>query len=296
MPERQDDIGGIIAIMAAMTCFIFSDVFTKLATQSLPVGQVLALRGMLSVALFAVPVLLQGSWRMIGTHASRWWGLRLAGEAGCALAFVSALPHLPIANLTAILQTAPLALTAVGALVLGEIVGARRWLATIAGFGGMLLIVKPGAGDFSIWSLLAITAMAFVVLRDLSTRFMDKTIPATLVTMTSAAGVALSGVALGVTEGPWQMPGLREWLILSAGAIAVASAYFFSIQAVRKAELATIAPFRYVILPLALLAGWLVWRDVPDLSSLAGIAIIASAGITSFLHARKAKLPAARAT
>ena len=282
----NEAVAGILAMCAAMTCFVISDVFSKLVTADLPIGETIALRGVLSTAIFAVPVLVSGTAPMLREKFSRLWLARIVTEMGGAVTFISAITFLPMANVVAILQTSPLVMSAAAAIVLGERAGIRRWLATIAGFIGVLAIVKPGFGSFSWWSMLAVATTACVVVRDVATRRMDRTIPATLITFTTAAGVTLAGVSLGLFETGWRWPTSQQWLYMLGAAAFVAMAYYFSIEAVRRAELAIVAPFRYTNLPLSLLAGWFIWREVPDVWSLLGIAIIAAAGVATFVRER----------
>ncbi len=288
MPLNQptNSAAGIMAMCAAMTCFIVSDVFSKLAMATLPIGETIALRGIISVAIFAIPVLLAGTAGLIKTRMSRLWLLRIATEMIGAVSFVSAIALLPIANVVSISQTSPLVMTAIAAIFLGEVVSWRRWAATVAGFCGVLLIVKPGSNGFSWWSILPICSMVSILARDIATRRMDVTIPATLITFSTAIGVTVSGLGMGAFETNWRWPSAWDWAYLAAAALSVALAYNFSIQAVRNAELSVVAPFRYVILPLSLAAGWLVWSEVPDVLALTGIGIIAAAGAYSFVRER----------
>ena len=168
---------GIIAMSAAMAFFVFSDVFTKLATERLPVGQVITLRGAISFFIFIVPSILFGYLVYLRDRMSWPWLIRVMGEMGAALTFIPALAHMPLADLTAIVQTIPLAMTAAGALILGELVGIRRWTATMIGFLGALLIIQPGTDQFTWWSLAALGCVASVVVRDIATRKLDTTPP-----------------------------------------------------------------------------------------------------------------------
>jgi drug/metabolite transporter (DMT)-like permease len=283
----HDSVGGIVAMCLAMVCFIVSDVFSKLAAETLPVGEVILLRGLMTTALFTVPALAAGTIGILLEKFSRAWAMRVFGEMAAAILFISALAHLPIANVVSITQTVPLAMTAVAAVVLGEVVGWRRWIATAAGFCGVLLIAKPGTAGFSWWSLAALGTVGAIIVRDIATRRMDKSVPVMLITLTTAIGVSIAGLGLSAVEGAWQQPSAMAWAYLAGGAAAVGGAYHFSIQAVRKAQLSTVAPFRYTIVPLSLVAGYLVWRDIPDVFSLLGIAIIAGAGLYTFLAEMK---------
>lgn len=271
-------------MLAAMACFVFSDVFAKLASEELPVGQVIALRGFFSVLFAAVPVLATGSLPVLTERFTQPWGVRVAAEMMAALGFISALAHMPIANVVSITQSIPLAMTIAGALLLGESVGWRRWVATIVGFVGVLLIVKPGTGDFSWWSLGALLCVAAVTVRDIATRRLDKEIPASLITLTTAIGVMIAGCGLGLFQGGWRVPTIATTAELAGAAAAVSAAYYFTITAVRKAALSVVAPFRYSIIPFAVIAGYVVWGALPDVLAMLGIMIIAVAGLYTFLR------------
>ena len=96
--------------------------------------------------------------------------LRVFGEIGGTISFMAALAHLPLANTSAIFQALPLAITLGAAVMFGEPVGWRRWSAIVAGFIGVLIIVRPGLAGFSQYSLFALVSVAFCALRDLATR------------------------------------------------------------------------------------------------------------------------------
>lgn len=281
-----NSVSGIIAMVAAMAFFIFSDVFSKLATERLPTGQVIALRGVFSFLIFIVPAIALGYLAYLRDRMSWPWFIRVLGEMGAALTFIPALAHMPIANLTAIIQTLPLAMTAAGALILGEQVGIRRWTATAIGFLGALIIMQPGTAAFNWWSIAGLACVASIVVRDIATRKLDKSIPAILTTATTAGGVAIAGCLLGLAEGPWPSPDAHTWGYLVAAAVAVACGYYCSIIAVQRAPLSVVAPFRYTIVPMSVIAGYIVWRELPSLTTVLGIAIIVGAGLYTFLRER----------
>ena len=279
---------GIAAMIGAMCCFIVSDTFAKLASAEVPIGELIAVRGLFSTVLMTIPVLIHGTLPLLLSKFSRAWAVRIAGEIGAALTFIPALAHMPIANVVSIAQTVPLALTAAGAIVFGEVVGWRRWTATVTGFAGVLLIMRPGSAAFSWWSIAALGCVVAVVIRDIATRRMAPGVPATLLSATTAFGVMLSGCCLSLFGSPWVWPGPWTGLCLTASGFAVAGGYYFSIQAIRFAALSTVAPFRYTIIPMSLVVGYVIWGDRPDALSLFGIAVIVSAGIYTFWRERRA--------
>jgi S-adenosylmethionine uptake transporter len=151
---------GALLMMASMACFVVSDAVLKMTAGALPLFQLLFLRGMISCALILVT-----KGRVGALHfdiARRDWiiiVIRGMTEALIAYFFLTALFHMPLANLTAILQCVPLTVTLASALFLREAVGWRRMLAIAVGFVGVLMIVKPGAEGFNIWSLYAVIAV-----------------------------------------------------------------------------------------------------------------------------------------
>lgn len=286
--ETAETSGAILAMCGAMAFFIVSDAFSKLASASVPVSQVLTLRGLYAAIIFAVPVVAAGSLAKLPTLFSRLWALRIAGEIGAAMTFLAALAHMPIANVTTIIQTAPLATTAAAAVFLSERVTTGQWVATVVGFLGALLIVQPGGDAFSWWSIVALASVAFVICRDLSTRRMDRAIPSSLINLSTSCSVALAGLALSLAQGGnWARPDVKTHVYLVGSAAGIAFAYHFLILAIRKAPISTVAPFRYTIVPMSLLVGWLIWHEIPDHLALIGIVVIASSGLYTFLAHQK---------
>ena len=158
-PSASDNRKAILLMVAAMAGFILNDTFIKVASEALPTGQVIFLRGLL-----ATPLILLIAWRLgaLGRLASlrnRFVGWRTVGEMGSTALYLTALFNMPLANATAILQIVPLLTTAAAAIFLGERVGVRRWSAVALGLLGVLLIIRPGLEGFNAWSLVALAAM-----------------------------------------------------------------------------------------------------------------------------------------
>lgn len=268
----------ILVMSTTMALFIMNDTFVKLAAASLPVGQVMALRGMFVVAIVLSVVIALGHARDLARMRQPRVLFRSFLEAAVAYAFISALAHLGIAELTAIFLTAPLMMTAASAVILKEQVGWRRWLAVVAGFLGMLLVVKPSPEGLNAFALLGLLSAVGSVTRDLVTRGIDKATPTTIVSLATGAAVALAGFGIGTTE-TWAMPSASAWGYLFGAAVFVAAGNYGIILAFRIGEVSAISPFRYTIILWALLSGYLVWGDIPDGWSLLGIAIIVGSGL-----------------
>jgi drug/metabolite transporter (DMT)-like permease len=135
---------GVALVVASQFVFIVNDTFLKLSSATLPMGEVLFLRGLFCVILVGIACAASGDFQRLPLLRHRMVASRLLGELGGTFFFVLALVKMPIANATIIFQAVPLSVTAGAALFLGEIVGWRRWLAILIGFAGVLIVVVPG--------------------------------------------------------------------------------------------------------------------------------------------------------
>jgi drug/metabolite transporter (DMT)-like permease len=202
----------------------------------------------------------------------------MVGELGGTYCYIMALLHIPIANTTIIFQAVPLTATAAAVVFLRERVGWRRWLAILIGFGGVLLVVRPGFSGFDAYSLLVLLSVVFVAFRDIWTQAMPSVIPTLLLTAVTSIVVAAMGLAMGLAE-DWIRPSAVALLQLTAAAVLVAAGYFFVIAAMRLGEMSVTAPFRYVSVVFAIVLGYQIWDESPDALTLAGSGVIIAAGL-----------------
>ena len=276
---------GIAFMLAAMAAFILNDTCVKLASEDLPTGQIIFVRG-----LIATPLVLLLAWQRgalvrpaVLRHNSVIW--RTIGEMTATVLYLSALFNMPIANANAILQTAPLLTTAAAALFLGEKVGLRRWSAIAIGFAGVLLIVRPGFEGFSIWSLVALAGTCAMVLRDLSSRVLPAEISTLAVTALTTICVMMLGGALSLFA-DWQPLAGSDLAYLIGAAVFLTAAYAFIIAAMRVGDVSLVAPFRYSIMVWAILIQVIVFGAWPDGLTLAGSAVLVATGVYMFARER----------
>jgi S-adenosylmethionine uptake transporter len=219
--------------------------------------------------------------------------LRNIGEIGSTFFFLFALFHMPIATATAILQLMPLAMTAGAAIFLAEPVGWRRWLAALVGLLGVMIVIRPGSDAFNAYSLLALSAVAFSVLRDLSTRRIGHQVPAILLVTISAFTVTTAAAGFALVE-DWVVPTTQSLLLLLCSAVFLLGGYYFMVHAMRYGEVAVVSPFRYSVIIWAVLAGILIWGEWPDAPALIGTGVVVAAGLYTFMRERTVKMRAAR--
>ncbi|WP_317057045.1 DMT family transporter [Roseovarius rhodophyticola] len=276
---RSDNLTGALLMMASMACFTFNDTALKLLAGDMPLSQVLMLRGLLTTGLTALL-----AWRLgvLRTRLPRrdfgLVGVRTLAELGVVYFFLTALFNMPIANVTAILQALPLTVTLAAAVFLREPVGWRRMLAILIGFVGVLLIIRPGAADFNVYSLYALCAVGCVTIRDLSARQLSPETPSVFITLLTAIAtlVVFGGVSLFVV---WEPVDLRMASLIGTAALFVMGGLLFSIMVMRVGDIAFIAPFRYTGLLWAMVLGWLVFGEWPDALTLLGAAIVVASGL-----------------
>jgi S-adenosylmethionine uptake transporter len=280
-------------MVLAMGTFVLNDTCVKAIGTSLPVGEIVAVRGAFTVALIALIGARQG---VLGTAPLIFSGhvfARAALDLVGTLLFVTALMHMPIANLTAILQAVPLAVAVMSALFLGETVGVRRSTAIVVGFIGVLMIVKPAPQTFSVYEAFALTIVFSLAARDIITRRIPANVPTLIVALANAVFVTLGGIGLGLIEG-FATPQLWQVGLLVLAALFLAIGYLFMVATLRLGDLSATAPFRYSILVFAILAGILVFGEIPDTLAVLGMALIVATGL--YAAHREAKVKEASRT
>jgi drug/metabolite transporter (DMT)-like permease len=269
---------GMIFMVLAMALFAANDAGTKYAVKSLPVSEVMVLRGGFALVFLVAILWWRGELR--DTPKIFDWQVSVRGfaEAMNGVLLISALALIPLGNVITIIQLVPFLMTIIGAIMLGERVGWRRWISVAAGFVGVLLVVKPATASFDVASLFALTATFTILLRDMLARSIGTRVPAFVVALASiVAGIAV-GTA-GAFFQPWSMPDAMTLLSCLASGICLVLAQFFIVIAYRGTELSAVAPFRYSIVMFAVFYGFIFFREVPDLWSFAGMAIMILAGL-----------------
>jgi drug/metabolite transporter (DMT)-like permease len=265
-----------------MAGFTMNDSITKLMSSQMNFGEVMLVRGLFAIALIGALAIHQGAIRALRTLFVKPVALRVFGEVGGTVSFLAAISHLPLANTSAIMQSLPLAITLGAALTLHEPVGWRRWSAIVAGFIGVLIIVRPGVAGFNQFTLLALVSVLFCSLRDLATKRIPSHIPSLFITLLTTITVTAAGAVILVPLGGWTPPSAHAVGMLALAAVLVLTGYQCVIVALRSGDISAVAPFRYTALLWALLLGYLVFGDVPDTLMVTGAAIIVASGLYAF--------------
>lgn len=297
MVTLSDNARGAFIMMASMTAFTVNDTFMKSLLAELPLFQTMFLRGCATTGLLIVLVYFLSALPSGLGLKDRWLLIaRTVMEVASTWFFLSALSHMPLANVSAILQALPLAVTLASAVFLSEPIGWRRLGAITIGFCGVLLIVRPGTEGFTVYSLYALLAVICVTVRDLTARQMSASVPSIVVALAASVGVTLFA-GFGAISVEWSPLALSTAFNLLGATVFLVGGYIASVAAMRVGDVGFVAPFRYSSLIVALLLGWLVFGEWPRPVTLIGAALVVGTGIFTFYRERglaknRARIPA----
>lgn len=284
------NLRGALFMTLAMASFSVEDALLKSAAATLPVGQVLISFGLFGLAVFSLLALLAGERPVSAIMASPVMLTRSAFEVTGRLFFMLAIALTPLSTASAILQATPLVVIAGAALCFQERVGLRRWLAVLIGFAGVLLILRPGAGDFGALSLLAVIATLGFAGRDLATRAAPAGLSHRQLGVLGFMMLVVSGLIALPFGGVLVWPDAASGLRLLAGSAAGVVAYASLTLAMRTGQISAVTPFRYTRLVFAMVAGIVAFGERPDAWTIFGSAIVVVAGVTAL--ARRQTAPA----
>ena len=278
MASHAVNYRGILAMIGGSACFAANDTATKFAAQYLPVTEIVAVRAGFALVIALIVIAWRRELMAIAAIRNPYLILRGCIEAFIGILVVYALSKMPIANFTAIILIQPFVMTAIGALWLKEHVGWRRWTAVVAGFAGMLLVMKPATADFELVSLVALLAALLSLTRDLLVRRIHAQVPTTVITFSTALFAVPLGL-MGAAVQPWEMPDAVSLLAIVISAAFLFVAFILTVLAFRGTDVSAVSPFRYSIIVFAFVFGVVVFGEIPDFVSLIGIGMIVAAGL-----------------
>ena len=277
----NDNLLGAALMTCCVLAYVLNDAVMKLLFADIDFFQAIFLRGLVSLPpLLVLALMTKTLLQKYSAKNQRLMIIRILAEIGTTVTFLTALKHMPLANVTAILQSLPLAITMAAAIFLGEPVGWRRWSAICLGFTGVLIIIRPGLAGFNSYSLLALAAVLLLTVREISTRQLDNKIPTVTVALSTTLGIT-AFAALMLIGDEWAEINFVSWSLIIAAAAAVTVATLLSVVAMRTGDIGFVSPFRYTSLIGAIGLGILLFGEWPDGMTLLGAVIIAFAGVYS---------------
>lgn len=304
-PHRPTDttLRGLLLMVAFCITAPLLDVSSKLATEAIPVGQIVTARFVFQgLCMLPVILLMRLDWRT----SRRDLGL-LVFRAACLMlstyCFVAAVAYMPIADAIAIVFVMPFMLMFLGWFIFGNPVGPRRIAASVVGFIGAILVIQPSLASYGLVALFPLGCALSFSFYEIATQAMSNRVPpVTMQFLTSVAGAALCLPLLWAFDGTGVpsldpvRPDALNWLWLFGVGFWAAVSHLCMTMAMQHAPAATLAPLHYLELPMAVLLGYLVFGDFPNALTWAGITIIVGSGLYVIhrerLSARASRAPA----
>ncbi len=296
-PSDGDNLKlAVTAIVFTVFALSLGDALIKGISAELPLWQVFVVRS--AIAVPALLLVAGARRRGLALRPLRpgWTALRSLMLTFMWVAYYAALPHVDLSVAAAVYYTLPLFITLLAALFLGEAVGPRGWLAVALGFGGVLLILRPQAEDFNAYALLPLASAVLYACAMILTRSKCRgESPLVLSLALNVSFIAVGGLASltvwlwdpPATEtaaqpfllGGWIVMGPKDWLAAGLLATIIIVGSVFTAIAYQSGPSSVVSTFDFAYLAFAALWGFLFFAEVPDAITVAGIALIATAGM-----------------
>lgn len=279
-----DNLRGAGFMVFSMTVYTCNDATMKFVSAELPLYQAITIRSGIACLIFLAVIAL-GPWRRhlealaaISRRDGLLIAVRMGAEAAATALYLGALTMMALGDVSAIAQSTPLFVVLAAALFLRERIGWRRLVAVAVGVIGMLVILRPGTPRFGLGAVMVLGSVLLVVMRDLVTRKLSGGLPPVLVALSAAAGVTAFAAVMLAFEG-WQPASPRQYGLMGLAAIMVSLGYFSAILTMRTGDMSFSAPFRYTSLLVAVILGYVVFGEFPDLWTWIGAGLIIGAGL-----------------
>ena len=277
-PEtRRDNLLGIAFGLASVVLFSYPTLVVKLVGDRYPMNEVVWFRHAFALVPAVALVMVQGGFRTLRTGRLRMHLARLAAGMSSMLFGFYALLLIPLADATVYSFVAPLLVTALSVPLLCERVGIHRWSAVVAGFIGVVIMMRPGHAALELGVILALAGALGSAFVNITMRLLgsSETAASTTFMYTSMSCVVFT-VSLAFS---WTTPTLPDFLLLASLGAVGGIAQFCSTTALRHAPSALIAPLGYTSLLWMTAAGMLLWDETPSGSTLLGAVLVCASGL-----------------
>ncbi|WP_299828501.1 DMT family transporter [uncultured Roseobacter sp.] len=317
LPQNRAGLG-ILFVLAGVFAISINDMLIKQLSGGYPLHEIVFLRSAIGLMFSMIMVQMEGGWHILKTRRPFLHLIRGLLIVVANMSYFVALAAIPLADATALFFAAPLFITLLSIPILGEKVGLFRMSAVLIGFSGVIIMQRPWADADSLQAsrlvlLMPVLAALTYALNQLMTRKLGVESKASALSVYIQATFIAVSVGFYVVAGDgrfaegidnpsmqfllraWVWPSNADWwVMLGMGANAAVVGYCLS-QAYRMADAATVAPFEYVGLPLAVFWGWLIFAELPVWEVWAGIALILGSGLFVFLREQQKARIVARA-
>ncbi len=277
--SRQNSTGSAIAyLLFGVIAGLGLDLCAKGLLSTYSLEQFVFLRSLIGLSIFLLLGRQFGGIRSLITSRWPWHLLRTLLATGAMFGFFYGLSRMPLVDALTLGFTAPLMVTALSVPMLGEHVGWRRWIAVTIGFIGVLIVLRPGAGEVTFASLAVLFAAFCYACMAISARHLSTTESSYALSVYVIAGPMLVSFFM-LARGAWLVPDISGWLLFALAGACSVMAWIGIIGGYRRAAPALLAPFEYTALIAGAIAGYLIWDEVPDRWVAIGATVIIASGL-----------------
>jgi drug/metabolite transporter (DMT)-like permease len=286
----------MIFVICAVGFASTQDMIVKYMSGQYPVYETVFARGIITIPILAVWLWHQTGWQALATPSLGFVLLRGLVLCSAYFAFVLSIAAMPLANTISIYFTMPFFVAGLVGLALGEHVPPYRWLAIIAGFVGVMIMVQPGAANFEPASFFALYSALAYAIGQMMSRKLTQTVPTVVIAnwqnliyfvTAIVVGLAvylggftgLGGHSIAFLTRPPVWPTGHDAMLLTIMGLLSAIVMMLYLNAYKSAEANFVAPFEYTAMIWAVLYGILVFGDYPDVWTWTGAAVVVGAGL-----------------
>ncbi len=283
----------VALIIAAGTMLAGMDAFAKFLALQVPLIMVLWGRYFFHTLItFSAYSLKTRSFQFLRARRPGLQFIRACALFGATCFMYEAITRMPLGDAAAIQFLAPVLVTALSGLLLGEHVGPRRWMAVAFGFVGVLLVARPGSGVLGWNALLPLATAVLLAIYMMMTRIIrNQDDPAATTFYSTALGALILSILVIFN---WQALTDVQWSLMIAMGAAGAGGHFMLVKAFHMAEASMLAPFTYAQVVAAIVWGFLIFGDVPSLWTISGAGVVVASGLYVWYREARAPRPAKR--
>ena len=304
MTKTSPNIRGVGFLVLGMLIFSLQDIAVKWIGGDYSVLEIVTFRSLIALPLTLLFFRYEGGQGLPTTQRHKLEYVRGLFYFLSYTTHFMGLAALPLAEIAAIKFSGPLMITLLSVMILGEKVGPRRWLALLVGFMGVLLIVRPGLAGFNMGSIFILISVLFYALATMLTRKLQTTDSSATMSYYSSlvylmATFILAPLIIFVGDIPnahpsiaflfhaWTMPSLLDWVIMSGLGLVWAGGMYCLARAYSLALASIMAPFEYMALPINIMWGFVIWQELPTLTTLAGAFLTLFSGMYILYRERR---------
>ena len=270
--------------MVALFLFDLMGAIIKHLDGRYPAQQLSFLRNLFGLVPSLIVLYLSSDWHASGRPVIiRNWKIALMRGGMVAIAqfsYYTALTHMEFAITNTLASIGPIFITALSIPILGMRVGPWRWAAVFIGFAGVIMVIRPGSGIFTLYALFPIVAAFCYASAAVTVRMIDSNVPSATINLYSTFGALVGALILTMSTGGFvPITSFQDWMwIFTMGAVG-GCAVILLIMAYRETLPSNLAPFEYLVIPFSFVIGWFFFGEAPFSTLFPGVIFIVGGGL-----------------